>query len=334
MDETTHANVDGLENDERPAVEQVVLESLALSEEAEAPRRILVAPWGEVVSAMGSFVVDAESIRETIAAFERHGTDLPIDYEHQTLGGRYSSPNGQAPAAGWIKSFSALTPAEAATEGCGRLPGLWAEVAWTAEAAVQLRERKYRYLSPVALVRRADRRLVGLHSAALTNKPGIVGMRPLVASDGGAGPDDTVEPLALSQLRRALEMDESATEDIVLVTAAERLATLAEAERERDADARVRRALSAGKLTAAQRAWAASLARRDPAEFDAWEQAAPIVVPLGRTPAPVATNVAHGRADVETAARAEWRAHRALLEGLCSEDTYAADALRQAALEA
>jgi len=133
------------------------------------PSEVLIAPWGRVESANGTFVVDDESGRLVVAAFERHGCDLPIDYEHQTLGGTYASPTGQAPAAGWIKRLE-VRPGV----------GLVAHVQWTDPARRQLTAGQYRYLSPVAIVRRSDRKLIELHSAALTNKPAIAGMQPLV----------------------------------------------------------------------------------------------------------------------------------------------------------
>src|SRR5262245_33918545 len=74
------------------------------------PLHILVAPFGEVRSANGSFVVDADAMQQTIDAFTSHGTDLPIDFEHQSLGGQYSAPSGLAPAAGWIKALRAVMP--------------------------------------------------------------------------------------------------------------------------------------------------------------------------------------------------------------------------------
>jgi len=189
------------------------------------PRDVLVSPWGVVESANGTFLVDEEGGRLVIAAFEAQGTDLPIDYEHQTLGGGYASPTGQAPAAGWIKRLYVVPPVEPECQGDGAMersfagsqdrlrdeeeadtlapsvsperrrgstlapslasaakggPGLYAVVEWTQPARAQLAARQYRYLSPVAIVRKSDRRLVALHSAALTNKPAIVGMCPLV----------------------------------------------------------------------------------------------------------------------------------------------------------
>ena len=58
------------------------------------PEVVLIVPWGEVESTNGRFTVDEESGRLVVEAFEAHGCDLPIDYEHQTLGGPYTSPNG------------------------------------------------------------------------------------------------------------------------------------------------------------------------------------------------------------------------------------------------
>ena len=162
-----------------PSEERLVIGSASL-EGDQAPRSVLIAPWGEVRSASGTFVVDDESTRLVIEAFAAQGTDIPIDYEHQSLGGAFASPSGQAPAAGWIRGLRAVRPEEA---GDGEA-GLFADVEWTPPAREKLAAREYRYLSPVVLVRKSDRRVVALHSAALTNKPAIVGARPIVNRSG------------------------------------------------------------------------------------------------------------------------------------------------------
>ena len=92
--------------------------------------KVLIVPWGEVESVNGRFTVDEESGRLAVEAFEAHGCDLPIDYEHQTLGGQYTSPNGQAPAAGWIQKLEVVV---------GK--GITAEVKWTEPAMQQPRGR-------------------------------------------------------------------------------------------------------------------------------------------------------------------------------------------------
>jgi phage I-like protein len=336
MEDAMQDKMDEMAKDDRLQVEQVVLETSALGQE-EAPKRILITPWGEVQSSSGSFVVDEEAANLTIAAFAGHGTDLPVDYEHQTLGGAYSSPSGQAPAAGWIKVLSAVPPGAAGREGAPAEPGLWADVEWTQEAKEKLQSKQYRYLSPVALVRRSDRRLVGLHSVALTNKPAIVGMRPVVGSDAAAAPEDSAHVSATEELREALKLGQAASDEVVLVAAIRRIRAMERVESGRQATDRVARAMSAGKLTAAQREWALSLALRDPAEFDRWLESAPMVVPPGRL-APPRPGEAGGRdasrQAAESAARAEWQANRRLLEKICTEEAYVASAVREVSAQA
>jgi len=264
------------------------------------PERVLIAPWGRVESTNGSFVVDEESAQLAAAAFEAHGTDLPIDYEHQTLGGRYSSPSGQAPAAGWIKGIE-VEPGV----------GLFARVAWTESGAERLAAGEYRYLSPVAVVRRSDRKLIALHSAALTNKPAIAGMRPLVA------------------LRERLSLDESCGQEELLAAACARIEELEQAACRRAADDRVEAAFRAGRLTEAQRPWAAALALRSPDLFEEWARTAPVLVPAGRTEPPDrlvgSRRTPHA---LEAAARAEYHAH-AELAAVTSEEAFVAQAVRE-----
>lgn len=279
------------------------------------PTRVLLAPWGQVESTNGTFIVDDESARMVIETFTSHQTDLPIDYEHQTLGGPYSSPTGKAPAAGWIKALEA----EAGV-------GLFASVAWTDAAVEHLAAGQYRYLSPVAVVRKSDRKLVALHSAALTNKPAIAGMQPIV--NHAAAGEGTSRDEVLVALRARLALDEACGEDDVLVAAHRRIADLEADRQRRDAEGRVDAAAQAGKLTEVQRPWAMQLAQRDSELFDQWAHTAPAVVPLGRTAAPLAAGQASGaRHRLEAIARTEYHAHPELA-GLTSEEAYVADAIR------
>lgn len=132
---------------------------------------IVIAPDGDVRSKTGSFLVDRVAGRLVEEVFRAHGTDLPIDYEHQTVGGRYASSTGLAPAAGWIKAIH-YEP--------GR--GLVASVEWTERALGMIRTKEYRYLSPVLMIRKEDKRVAEIHSVALTNKPAIPCMEALAAS--------------------------------------------------------------------------------------------------------------------------------------------------------
>jgi len=131
--------------------------------------RVLLCPWGSVHGSNGDFILDGESARMVLAAFRAQGVDLPIDYEHQTLGGDRARPDGAAPAAGWIGSLEAVPGV-----------GLLAEVSWTPKGHRAIAAKEYRYLSPVVVVRKSDGRVSALHSVALTNKPAIVGAAPIV----------------------------------------------------------------------------------------------------------------------------------------------------------
>lgn len=77
----------------------------------------------------------------------------------------------QAPAAGWIKDFVLKTD------------GIYGAVEWTERAAEYLKNKEYRYLSPVINIRKEDNKVIGLHSAALTNTPAIDAMSTIVNSD-------------------------------------------------------------------------------------------------------------------------------------------------------
>ena len=292
------------------------LHSASLAGEA-VPRRVLLAPWGKVESTNGSFVLDDDSARLAIRAFEEHGTDVPIDYEHQTLGGTFSSPSGTAPAAGWIKRLLAESGV-----------GLLAEIEWTDHAKKMLAAKEYRYLSPVAIIRKSDRKLVGIHSAALTNKPAIVGMLPIVNRAEIDLDDASDEPLSL--LRMELDLPADAAPQEVLLAASQRLVDLERQAKRRRVEDRVVEAMRAGKLVEAQRAWAEDLVTREEELFEAWFRNAPVVVQPGASAAPERYDGSRGRRSaVATRARSEFSSNL-LLAGLTTEEAYVADALRQA----
>ena len=283
------------------------------------PQRVRIAPWGEVDSTHGRFILDEDAARLVIEAFDQHGTDLPIDYEHQTLGGPYASPSGQAPAAGWIKRIEAA---------CG--DGLYAVVEWTAPAREQLITKQYRYLSPVAVVRKTDRKLIALHSVALTNKPAIVGAEPIVNRRDDVGGLSSGE--ALQSLRDALRLNSDCDVETVLVAASRRLDELDRDRAVREAEDRVRQAIRQGRLTEAQRDLAIELALREGDLFDRWLRTAPIVVPVGRTGAPNVAGTNAPQHAVVAKARAEFRAHPEL-NALTSERAFVDDTLRQTGLQ-
>jgi hypothetical protein len=178
--------------------ENVDLVPCDLTAIATLPRRVLLVPWGEVHSTNGDFICDTESAAKAIQAFEGQGVDLPIDYEHQSMGGAYAAPDGTARAAGWIKKIEGVFA-----------EGIVGFVEWTDRAKELIAGREYRYLSPVVLVRKSDRKVVALHSVALTNKPAIAGMKAIVnravAGGQGSGTKDQ-GPGILAVLSKALTL--------------------------------------------------------------------------------------------------------------------------------
>lgn len=315
------------------------LRSAELDSEKELTR-ILIAPWGEVESTRGNFVIDQEAVAATIEQFRQHGTDLPIDFEHQTLGGPYSSPDGLAPAAGWIKDLIGVESV-----------GLMAEVAWTELGREQLHRRQYRYLSPVAMVRKSDRRMTGLHSAALTNKPAIVGMEAIVnrvavdakgdstqdAETVHVRPHDSIANTkedhsmleALDAKRRQLNVDQADGARLVLSAASRRITELEGQQEQQCAEERVSAAMAAGKLTEAQHDWALRLALKDAESFDEWAGRAPVVIRLGKIAGPETGDQVDRRAHgAGVRARIEYQADP-LLQALTSEDAFVQQAVRE-----
>ncbi len=243
------------------------------------------------------------------------GTDLPIDFEHQT---DYSAANGQpAPAAGWIKELTA------------RDAGIWARVEWTARAADYIQKREYRYISPT-FYHTKDGRVTLIARAALTNTPALE--LPALArqqeEDGmkqnlvdkiltklgltADAPEADVDKALLNidemsqcqaqfpKLAVAMGLEKDAGGDDLIARAtvlanetpnpgeyvprpefdkvAQQLTNLQTEQTEAKATAAVDAAVTAGKITPATRDWALSYASSDPEGFSKYIEAAPVIL--------------------------------------------------------
>lgn len=158
-----------------------------------ALKRILVVPRGKVESRKGEFLVDELSFKEIYSYYKQRKLDLVIDYEHQTL------DNVQAPAAGWIKELY-LTE-----------KGIEADVDWTEKGQEYLKNKEYRYLSPVIYRRASDGRAIILHSVALTNTPAIDGMEAIINSLDINNIENGGNTMDLKELAVLLGLQEDAT---------------------------------------------------------------------------------------------------------------------------
>ena len=246
---------------------------------AQTPHKLVkLLPLGLVHSTKGDFLVDNESFQSIRCKFTERQLQIPIDYEHQTL------KDMQAPAAGWIKDIVLKSD------------GIYGAVDWTERAAEYLKNKEYRYLSPVVLTQGKERRVVALHSAALTNTPAIDAMTPVTCSDkpseGGADQGEADSSgKGIEALAELLQLDPSATtEDIYQAVAAllegrEALKLKADACQfevtRMKADGVVLEALKEGKVLPFQRDWAFQSAMNDLDSFTLWLKTAPQVVPMG-----------------------------------------------------
>lgn len=259
--------------------------SLPFEESGYSPQMsrklVKLLPLGLVHSTKGDFLVDHESFRSIRNRFMERQLQIPIDYEHQTL------QDVQAPAAGWIKNIVL------------RNDGIYGDVDWTDRAADYLKNREYRYLSPVIQIQRNTRRAVELHSAALTNTPVIDAISPIARTDKPNGGEGNAEQEnieggskgTLAELAALLQLDPSATiEDVYQAVAAllegqEALKLKADAYQfeiaRTKADGVVLEAMKAGKILPFQRDWAFQSAMDDMDSFNLWLKTAPQVVPMG-----------------------------------------------------
>jgi phage I-like protein len=285
------------------------------------PAEIQVFPAGRIELADGDWFVADDAARESvISEFMARGIDMVFDYEHQTEGGEYSSPDGTAPAAGWVKRFI----------NKGR-EGLWAAVEWTERARELLAKKEYRYYSPVFYVTKEGRRLFKVTRLALTNAPRLNWITPIVAKGRQAGrpapqqqgqegqgmeflklcakllglPEDATQdqvvaaleaqllqaaqPVIAKEVLTALELPDTAGESEVVASIhalkqtpdlTQEVAKLKHRLAERDRDDLVAAAIKQGKITVAQREWAEAYALRDPEGFRTFTAKAPQVVPV------------------------------------------------------
>lgn len=167
-------------------------------DESGVPREVKLLPFGHVHSQKGDFLVDDESFSLILKQFRSRRLDLVIDYEHQTL------KDVQAPAGGWIKDLYKTEDA------------ICAKVEWTKKAEEYLKNKEYKYLSPVVLCRKRDGKAVEIHSVALTNTPAIDGMFKLVNSTSLKDFEDGGKMMELEKLIAALGLEKEATEEDVI----------------------------------------------------------------------------------------------------------------------
>jgi len=237
----------------------------------------------------GPYNLDKDAV---LSAWDRHGADLPVDYEHQSIDA--ARKQGDVPAAGWIKALDVRTD------------GLWAQVEWTDRASTLLTNREYRYLSPVFSFDPRDGRIVRLDGAGLTHYPNLplraaasTENHPMnetllrIAAELGIEAPESVAPIVekIDAMKQELDAARTAAHSALtpdpekwvpcethLATAAQ-LATLQAQLAADQANDAAQSAMSQGKLPPGMKDWAMDYAKKDPSGFASWAASAPAVLP-------------------------------------------------------
>lgn len=130
-------------------------------------------------------IEDAEAVIAASLSLER---GLVIDEAHETDKGN------PAPARGWITELQA------------RADGIWGRVDWTGAGRALIADRAYRGISPNLLV--DEKNVVrALARAALTNKPNLRGLTPVLQSE---------TPMDMAKIAEALGLGADADQDAIL----------------------------------------------------------------------------------------------------------------------
>ncbi len=131
-----------------------------LAHDGPPPEWIGILPPGETITGRDGRAWLNDRPGVILQTFAEDGKDIPIDWEHAT---ELKAPGGEpAPAAGWIK--------ELRLAGDGAVQG---RVDWTPRGLESVRNREYRYLSPVFRYEVESRRIFRVTSCGLTNQPNL-----------------------------------------------------------------------------------------------------------------------------------------------------------------
>jgi phage I-like protein len=163
--------------------------------------------WVELIPAPGTnaridgrdgrhwFMNDVQSIINQSLNQQR---DIVGDYEHAS---ELKAPKGEeAPAAFWIKQLDARDGA------------IWGRIEWTPRGEASVRNKEYRYLSPVFDYHRTTLAIYRLKSVGLTNKHNLY--LPALNQEQTQPNQPEETPMLLSEaVRKALGLKEGSTED-------------------------------------------------------------------------------------------------------------------------
>ena len=133
---------------------------------------VMITPLGEFVGSSTDGKPTKEIIdEESIIQMARQTEELLLDKDHKSMRG----PEDRNTAAyGWISGLKAII-------GLGDMDGLYGTIKWTSEGIELVKDRVYRFLSPVFELD-GDGRAIRLVNVALTNRPALP-LPPIINSE-------------------------------------------------------------------------------------------------------------------------------------------------------
>lgn len=124
-----------------------------------------------------------------LAHAKSYPTQFAGDYFHASLDA--AKTGVKAPASGWIEPASIKLESN----------GIWADVQWTGEAAQAIRDKAYKYISPVFAVNPKTKQILRLKGFGLTHYPNLGDLTPVANSQKESNMDEIIE-----EIREALNL--------------------------------------------------------------------------------------------------------------------------------
>ena len=136
----------------------------------------MITPLGEFVGSSTDGKPTKEIIdEESIIQMARQTEELLLDRDHASM---RSQDERNTKAYGWISGLKAIV-------GLGDMDGLYGTIKWTPDGIELVKERAYRFLSPVFELD-GDGRAIKLVNVALTNRPALP-LPPIINSESEDG---------------------------------------------------------------------------------------------------------------------------------------------------
>ena len=137
---------------------------------------VMITPLGEFVGSSTDGKPTKEIIdEESIIQMARQTEELLLDRDHASM---RSQDERNTKAYGWISGLKAIV-------GLGDMDGLYGTIKWTPDGIELVKERAYRFLSPVFELD-GDGRAIKLVNVALTNRPALP-LPPIINSESEDG---------------------------------------------------------------------------------------------------------------------------------------------------